>query len=185
MDLSGTSTSVPEGGAGYRWNNGRSTYNAGIDDSDFHIIAFQVDHNALYAAARMFVDGTQSANTFTGASTNATATTQLNGSTLELLLGTGRLNGGGLAPNDYYDGQIAEFLVYNDQMSVEDINIIGDALSSKYNLPLRSVSIRAAADLCRSPMRFAWRWLPARRCSSQEVRGEQVQQNDLAALQRR
>jgi endonuclease/exonuclease/phosphatase family metal-dependent hydrolase len=135
MDLSSTSTSVPEGGAGYRWNNGRSTYNAGIDDSDFHIIAFQVDHNSLYAAAKMFVDGTQSTNTFTGNSTHSTATTQLNGSTLELLLGTGRLNGGGLAPNDYYDGQIAEFLVYNDQLSIEDINIIGDALSFKYDLP--------------------------------------------------
>jgi endonuclease/exonuclease/phosphatase family metal-dependent hydrolase len=135
MDLSSTSTSTTDGGAGFRWNNGRSAYNAGINDSDFHIIVFQVDHNASYADAKMYIDGTQTANLFTGNSSNGTATTQLNGSTLELLLGTGRLSGGGLAPNDYYDGQIAEMLIYNDQLSVEDINVVADALSFKYALP--------------------------------------------------
>ena len=34
-----------------------------------------------------------------------------------------------------YDGQIAEFLVYNDQMSVNDINVVADHLSFKYDLP--------------------------------------------------
>jgi hypothetical protein len=96
---------------------------------------FQVDHNVAYANAKMFIDGTMASNIFTGNSSNATGNPLLDGSTLELLLGTGRLNGGGLAPNDYYDGQIAEFLVYNEQLTVDDINVVADHLSFKYDLP--------------------------------------------------
>jgi hypothetical protein len=131
MDLSSTADT----GSGFRFNDGRGTYDADIDDSDFHIVVFQADHNSAYADATMFVDGTQSANTFTGNSTNTNGTVLLNGGTFELTLGNGRLNSGALSPNDYYNGQIAEFLVYNEQMSVEDIDVIADHLSFKYNLP--------------------------------------------------
>lgn len=133
LDLSRTSTSNSEGGAGFRFNNGRALYDAGVNDSDFHIIAFQVGHNEAYSQATMYVDGTLPANTFTGQGTSGS--TVFNGSQLELLLGGGRLNGGGMAPNDYYNGQIAELMVYNGQLSVQDMNIVADYLSTTYALP--------------------------------------------------
>lgn len=37
-----------------------------------------------------------------------------------------RLNGGGLAANDYYNGQIAELMVYNGQLSKTDVNLVAD-----------------------------------------------------------
>ena len=133
VDLSRTSTSVTEGGAGFRFNNGRALYDTGINDSDFHIIAVQVGHNETYSQATMYVDGTLPANTFNGQ--GGSSSTVFSGSQLELLLGGGRLSGGALAPNDYYNGQIAELMVYNGQLSVEDINIVADYLSATYALP--------------------------------------------------
>jgi arylsulfatase A-like enzyme len=135
VDLSSSATSTDNGGAGFRFNDGRSSYDAGIDNSQFHILAFRVPQGQSYANATMYVDGTLPANTFSGNSTNATATTSFSGANLELLLGTGRLSGGGLAANDYFGGKIAELLVYNEQLSVEQINLVANYLSSQYALP--------------------------------------------------
>jgi hypothetical protein len=135
VDLSSSATSTDNGGAGFRFNDGRSTYDAGIADSQFHILAFRVPQGQPYANATMYVDGTMPANTFSGSSSIATSSTNLAGSMLELLLGTGRLSGGALAPNDYFGGKIAEVLVYNEQLSVEQINLVGTYLSTEYALP--------------------------------------------------
>ena len=120
---------------GYRFNNGFSTYDAGIAPEDFHIFVFRIDHNASYADALMYVDGTTASHTFTGASSNVGALTNFSGSDLELILGTGRLGSGSIATGDYFLGSVAEMLIYNEQMTELQINLVANYLSSEYGLP--------------------------------------------------
>jgi hypothetical protein len=96
MDVSSSSNSTSNGGAGFRFNNGASLYDTNIRNPGFHIVTWQVDDGESYADATMFVDGTLPTNTFTGSSTNATGTTTFSDSDLELILGTGRSAGGTL-----------------------------------------------------------------------------------------
>ncbi|HEX6960533.1 MAG TPA: dockerin type I repeat-containing protein, partial [Lacipirellula sp.] len=135
FDASSASASTANGGAGFRFNDGSSLYETPLTDPGFHIVVWQVDEGATYADATMFVDGTLPANTFTGSGAGAGSAVGLNGSDLELLLGTGRSAAGGLLPNDGYSGQLAEFLVYNDQLTTGEINLVANYLSTEYGLP--------------------------------------------------
>jgi arylsulfatase A-like enzyme len=119
---------------GLRFNNGAATYDTGLSDDDFHIFIFQIDHNATYESALMYVDGTTASHTFTGVGGTGSLT-NFSGNDLELLLGTGRLTNGGLAAGDYFKGSIAELLVYNEQMTELQINLVANYLSSEYGLP--------------------------------------------------
>jgi hypothetical protein len=134
MDMSSSLTSTSNGGAGFRFNDGASLYDTNIVNQGFHIVAWQMDDGDTYSDATMFVDGTLPANVFTGSSTNATGTTTF-GSDLELILGTGRSAGGSLFTNDYYTGELAEYLVFNSQLSVGQINLVANYLSTEYGLP--------------------------------------------------
>jgi uncharacterized sulfatase len=134
MDVSATQTSTSNGGAGFRFNNGASLYDTPISTSGFHIVTWEVDDGQNYADAKMFVDGTLPANTFTGTSTTSN-TTSFTGTDLELILGTGRSAAGAILTSDYYTGQLAEFLVFNDQLSVGQVNLVASYLSSEYALP--------------------------------------------------
>lgn len=120
---------------GMRFNNGAALYNAGAIADDFHIFVFRVDHNSLYADATLFIDGTTDANTFKGNSNSASNLTNFSGSDLELILGTGRSTSGGILSGDYYVGSIAEMMMYNEQLSELQINLVGNYLSSTYGLP--------------------------------------------------
>ncbi|MBA3481069.1 MAG: sulfatase-like hydrolase/transferase, partial [Pirellulales bacterium] len=133
LDVSTTPTSADNGGAGFRFNDGSSLYDTPLSDPGFHIVVWQVDDGQAYADAKMFVDGTLAANTFTG--NGPTNTTNFSGNDLELILGTGRAANGALQPGDSFSGQVAEFLVYNDQLSKGQINLVANYLSSEYGLP--------------------------------------------------
>ena len=134
LDVSGTATSTSNGGAGFRYNNGASLYDTPVSNAGFHIVTWQVDDGQSYADAKLLVDGTLPANTFTGASTS-TGTAAFSGNDLELILGTGRSGSGGLFNSDYYTGQLAEFLVFNEQLSIGQINLVANYLSTEYALP--------------------------------------------------
>jgi hypothetical protein len=135
FDVSNTDMSTSNGGAGFRFNNGASLYDTPISDNGFHIVAWQVDDAQAYAHATMFVDGTLPANTFRGSSTNTTSTTSFSGTDLEVILGTGRNNSGELLGSDHFTGQLAEFLVFNEQLSLGQINLVASYLSNEYALP--------------------------------------------------
>jgi hypothetical protein len=123
------------GETGLRFNNGAAVYDAGLVASDFHIMVFRIGHGQSYADATIFIDGTMPQNTFTGSSNNLSSLVNFTGSDLELILGTGRLSNGGLAASDYYTGSFAEFLLYNEQLSELQINLVANYLSSEYALP--------------------------------------------------
>lgn len=135
LDVSNTSTSSSNGGAGFRFNDGASLYNTPIANAGFHIVAWQVDNGQPYTDATMYVDGTLPANIFTGASNNTPNTTSFSGTDLELILGTGRSTGGSILTTDYFTGKVAEFLIFNEQLSVGQINLVANYLGSEYGLP--------------------------------------------------
>jgi arylsulfatase A-like enzyme len=133
LDVSSTGTDTNNGGAGFRYNDGAALYDTPLTQSGFHIVVWQVGDGQAYSDATMYVDGTVAANTFTG---NGPAnTTSFSGADLELLLGTGRSASGALQPSDQFTGQMAEFLVYNDQLTKGQINLVANYLSSEYGLP--------------------------------------------------
>jgi uncharacterized sulfatase len=135
LDVSTSPTSTSNGGAGFRFNNGASLYDTPIADPGFHIVVWQIDDGQAYADAKLFVDGTLPANIFTGESTSPSNTASLSGGDLELLLGTGRNASGALLSGDYFNGQLAEMLVFNEQLSIGQINLVANYLSTEYDLP--------------------------------------------------
>jgi uncharacterized sulfatase len=135
FDVSNSPTSEDNGGGGFRFNNGASLYDTPIMGGGFHIVAWQVDDAQTYADATLFVDGTLPENIFTGTSTSPTNTVNFAGSDLELLLGTGRGTSGSLFTGDYFSGQLAEMLVFNDQLTIGQINLVANYLSTEYGLP--------------------------------------------------
>jgi hypothetical protein len=135
FDVSKSPTSESNGGAGLRFNNGASLYDTPVSAGGFHIVAWRIDDAQAYADATLFVDGTLPANTFTGTSTSPTNTINFAGSDLELLLGTGRSTSGSLLSGDYFSGQLAEMLVFNDQLTIGQINLVANYLSTEYGLP--------------------------------------------------
>jgi hypothetical protein len=134
LDASTSSTGSNNGGSGFRFNNGAALYDTPIANSGFHIVTWQIDDAQSYADAKMYVDGTLPVNTYTGAGSNSN-TTSFSGTDLELILGTGRSTTGSLYSSDYYTGQLAEFLVFNDQLTIGQINLVANYLSSEYGLP--------------------------------------------------
>ena len=134
LDASSSSTETNNGGAGFRFNNGASLYDTPVASNGFHIVTWQVDDAQSYAEARLFVDGTLPANTFTGSSTTANSTS-FSGTDFELILGTGRNSSGELLSGDYYTGQLAEFLVFNEVLTIGQINLVANYLSTEYALP--------------------------------------------------
>jgi hypothetical protein len=116
---------------GMRFNNGAAVYDVDMDQDAFHIFVLKVDDNMNYANATLYVDGTLAGNTFTGSSTRSNVT-NFTGSTLDLILGRGRLDGG--AATDWFQGDIAELLVYNDQMTELQINLVANYLATDYGL---------------------------------------------------
>lgn len=135
LDLSESPKSTNNGGAGFRFNNGASLYDTPIAEEGFHIVAWQLAAGESYADARLFVDGTTAESVFTGESTNASGSAGFTGNDLELILGTGRAANGALLQDDLYTGSLAEFLVFNEQLSIGQMNLIGNYLSSEYGLP--------------------------------------------------
>ena len=134
LDVSTSSTSTSNGGAGFRFNNGASLYDTQLEADAFHIVAWQVDPGKTYADATLYVDGTLPGNIFSGSSNNPTGTVGFTGADLELILGTGRAANGGLLSSDQYTGQLAELIVFNEQLDIGQMNLVASYLSSEYGL---------------------------------------------------
>lgn len=136
VDASSSSATTNNGGSGLRFNNGAALYDTALANAgDFHIVVVQVDDEQAYDQAIFYVDGTTPQRTFTGTSNNPTGVLNLSGNDLELLLGNGRATGGALYANDFFTGSVAELLIYNEQMSVDEINLVASYLANQYDLP--------------------------------------------------
>ena len=133
LDVSTTAKSTENGGAGFRFDDGAALYDARLD-TKFHILIWQIAEGGSYADAHFYVDGTTPDHLFTGASINAAGTVSLLGNDLQFVLGNGR-SGSGLLPKNFFTGDVAEFLIYDQQLSVGQMNLVANYLSSQYALP--------------------------------------------------
>ena len=120
------------GGSGLRYNNGNALTTAANNPmtSGFHICAWQVNQGARYDAGKMYVDGSQIVwDTYGGAANIINFQNADN----KITIGNGRLNGGALS-EDWYDGYIAEILVFNAQLTESQIQTMQAYLENKYLL---------------------------------------------------
>jgi hypothetical protein len=123
-----------DGGSGLRYNNGNALTTAANNPltSGFHVCAWQVNQGWAYNAGRLYVDGTQIAPPW-DTSVNPANLINFQNTENKITIGNGRLNGGNLS-DDWYDGMIVEILVYNAQLTEEQIQTVQMYLANKYLL---------------------------------------------------
>ena len=147
LKIMGLDISSSPGSTGFRFNGGASLYSTPLETSasDFHIYVAQVANNDLLSNAVLYIDGVTPAHTFTGTSNNASGVISgLDASNLELMLGAGRSNAGAII--DRITGSIAEVLIYDDHMTVNEINLVASYLALRYDLPFEYLPPNVTPD---------------------------------------
>jgi len=128
-----TDTVGADGGSGARFNSGKSLVRANNPvTTEFHIAAFQIDQGETYGALRYYVDDMVS-EVFNNTA-NQGNTVALDASGNELTVGTGIAGNGTYYTSDDYQGDIAEILIYNSQLSQAQMQQMMDYLGAKYSI---------------------------------------------------
>lgn len=125
---------VSVGRSGCRYNNGFALSPPGenpLTPGVFHIgirrLAQGGAHDSLFYAVNSLEAETVEAN-------NPTNTITFYASSNHISIGTGQSPTGEWYP-DFFNGDLAEVLVYNRQLSLSQMNGVGDYLAAKYDLP--------------------------------------------------
>ncbi len=128
-----TNTTGTDGGSGGRFNNGKCLVRANNPiTTGFHIAALQIDQGETYGSLRYFVDDMTAQVFDNTANTGNVITFDTGGN--ELTVGTGIPSGGGYYTTDDYQGDIAEILIYNSQLSQGQMQQMFDYLTAKYSI---------------------------------------------------
>lgn len=128
-----TNTAGTDGGSGGRFNNGKSLVRVNNPiTTGFHIAALQIDQGETYGALRYYVDD-MTAEVFDN-SANPSNIVALDASGNELTVGTGIGTNGAYYTSDDYQGDIAEILIYNAQLSQAQMQQVLDYLTAKYTI---------------------------------------------------
>jgi hypothetical protein len=131
---------VSSGSSGCRFNNGYALSPAGsnpVSPGVFHIgirrMARGGRHDSLYYAVNGLIAQPLSCN-------NPANVITFDSGGNHLSLGNGVDTAGAWWP-DFYNGDLAEILVYNAQLSLQEISQTAEYLSSKYGIPFQGASI--------------------------------------------
>jgi hypothetical protein len=128
-----TNTAGADGGSGARFNNGKSLVRVmNLLTAGFHIAALQIDQGETYGSLRYYIDD-MTAEVFDN-SANPGNTIALDAAGNELTVGTGIGGNGAYYTSDDYQGDIAEILIYNSQLSQAQMQQIFDYLTAKYTI---------------------------------------------------
>ena len=138
VDLSTNSTDS-NGGSGCRFNNGKSLVKTSNPVSTgFHIVALQIGQGNTYDSLKYYVDTLdQQAFDNTAGETNIF---ELMSNNNILTIGNGLSSSGTYYATDLYQGEIAEIMVYNSQLSYNQLQVIFDRLQEQYFSPLVVIS---------------------------------------------
>ncbi|TWU43303.1 hypothetical protein Q31b_23410 [Novipirellula aureliae] len=120
--------------SGFRFNNGAALYDAPIDPDAFPIGILRVIPGEGHNEAQFFVNGLMDENRFTGNGNNPNNTIMLTDNDLELILGTGRGDDGGIFSGDFFVGQLAELAIYDRALTTLEMNLVGNYFSNEYDL---------------------------------------------------
>ncbi len=120
-----------DGGSGFRFNNGRSLAKLGnLLTTGFHIGVWQMAQGDQHQNAAFSIDGH---SIVLDNINNPTRTTTLPTAGNSFSLGNGMVSGE-WANNDFYTGDIAEILVYNNVLTPGQLKQISNYLKEKYDL---------------------------------------------------
>ncbi len=130
VDFSTSSTGTDQG-SGARFNNGKSLVAANNPlDTNFHIGVLQMGQGDNYGSLRYYVDDMdQETFDVTANSGNIFNLIEANN---DLVVGTGKTSAG-LLTSDDYQGDVAEIIIYNNQLTVAQMQQNMDFLDNKYN----------------------------------------------------
>jgi len=125
-----TTTDETDGGSGFRFNNGKALVRKGNPiDNDFHVVILQIDQGWQYQSARYYIDD-MTAQTFDNVA-NGSNNLNLPSGGNTLTLGTSWINGT-LGTSDMYSGDMAEIMVFNRLLSIEEMKMLQSCLHDKY-----------------------------------------------------
>lgn len=128
-----TDTVGADGGSGVRFNNGKSLVRANNPiTAGFHIAALQIDQGQTYGSLRYYVDD-MTAEVFSN-SASPSNLVALDAGNNELTIGTGIATNGTYYTSDDYQGDIAEILIYNSQLTQAQMQQMMDYLTAKYSI---------------------------------------------------
>ncbi len=134
VDMS-TNSTLTDGGSGGRFNNGKSLVNSDNPVSiGFHIVALQIAQGGTYDSLKYYVDNL-SPQVFnnTAGSENVF---ELLVSDNVLTVGNGLSTSGDYYGTDWFQGDIAEIMIYNTQLNNNQLQMIFDRLYDQYFSPL-------------------------------------------------
>jgi hypothetical protein len=135
FDVSATNTARKHGGVEFQVNQGDSTANTLRTQVGFHIIIWRISPVESDANATIYVDGTLPSHVFPCATDNAGGVVALGTQGVSFLLGSGPRKDGALKVESQFTGDLAEFLVFDKPLSIGQINLVANYLSSQYDLP--------------------------------------------------
>ncbi len=136
-----TTTDGADGGSGFRFNNGKALVrNENPIDNDFHTVTLQIGQGWQYQSARYSIDD-MTAETFDNVANGANALNLPSGGNT-LTLGTSWINGA-LGTSDMYSGDMAEIMVFNRLLSIEEMELLQNYLYDKYFYSLIATSPRS------------------------------------------
>lgn len=136
-----TTTEGADGGSGFRFNNGKALVRNGNPiDNDFHTVMLQINQGWQYQSGRYSIDDL-TAEAFDNVA-NGANTLNLPSAGNTLTLGTSWINGS-LGTGDMYSGDIAEIMVFNRLLSIEEMELLENYLYDKYFYSLIAPSPRS------------------------------------------
>ncbi len=133
-------TSTSSSGSGCRYNNGYALAtgsNNPLTAGQYHIGVRQMAQNGGHGSLFYAVNGLEAESV---SANNPGNTIVFDAAGNHISIGNGMAPGSTWYP-DYYDGYIAEILVYNKQLSMAEMNQTGTYLSQKYALAFTSAAI--------------------------------------------
>ncbi len=126
-----TDTGLADGGSGARFNNGKSLVKTGNPlDNNYHIAILQINQGENFGSLRYFVDDLVQ-EVFDNTA-NPSNTVDFIAAGNLLTIGDGLNSSGGFYGTDQYTGEIAEIVIYNNQLSTSQMQQVFDYLDYKY-----------------------------------------------------
>lgn len=124
------SVSGTDAGSGARFNNGKCLVTAANPlDSGFHITVLKIGQSDMYQDVFYSVDDAVAEAYDTQANLTNLLTFPATNNTF--VIGSSRLNGA-FSGTDYYTGDLAEIIVYNRELSTDEITQMVDYLKAEY-----------------------------------------------------
>ncbi len=119
--------SIDSAGLGVRFNNGNRIFSDPTNTNDFFVLAYHHEDGAAYGEHKLSVNTEEQSQESSSSPANITGILDD-----EYIVGAGRDGNGNIPIGDYFSGDIAEIIVYDQQLSGAEQNEIAQHLGEKW-----------------------------------------------------